>query len=216
MKYELMLRSRVDPNQSIEEKHQDLISGLLQMRDAWGPITKELPKAPDPKTQLIAITNLTRYFGKGIRGQVSYQYRGNHLLRDDAMNDDHFLLEFNPEEVDYECLVKESFLHYLSAFRPYLAYIENEELLSIDFRDEKKMSCRDKIYRINPVFFVDRELSQKVFNCSPEQLVDKLKGHVEGVKIVFNGVLVIASSKVLTLEESDAVNRRLKTLLITS
>jgi hypothetical protein len=216
MRYSLMLRSRANPNQSIEEKHAQFMSGLLEMTNAWAPITRDLPNAPDPGANLCVGINLLRYFGKGIRGEVLYQYRGQHLLKDAGVCDDFFTLKFNPEKVDYESLVKEAVAQYIKAFRPYVAYIENEEIILIDIEERRQTSTRHQVYKIRPMHFMDRELCRRAFNCSPEQVVDILKDHVEKVDIVLDGVLIIASSKVLSLEEADEVNTKLKPLLVSS
>jgi hypothetical protein len=216
MRYKLMLRCRVNPEQTIEEKHAEFMAGLLKMTNTWAPITKDLPDAPDPGANLSADIKLLKYFGKGIRGEVSYKYRGQHLLEDRGANDDYFYLEFNPEKVDYECLIKESLVQYMEAFNPYLSFIENKDFGHIDFEEWRKIGFRKGVYRINPVQFVDRELCRRAFNRSPEEVVDTLKDRVEQVSVILDGVLIIASSKVLSLEEADEVNKKLKPLLVNS
>ena len=61
--------------------------------------------------------------------------------------------------------------------------------------------------------FFDTELCERAFHLSPESIASRLSKAVERVSVVQDGVLIIASSKIVAIEEANEINDRLKRLL---
>jgi len=77
----------------------------------------------------------------------------------------------------------------------------------------KDVNGRDGVYRINAVNYYDRELCQRAFNLSPEQIVERLDGKVESVSLLSDGVMLIYSSKLLERDELEKIDAKVKALL---
>ena len=146
-----------------------------------------------------------------LRLSVSYQNRKYH--RDEGKFDDYFKLEFDPTKFDYEMLVKGVFEHYIECFQAYRGHVGDEEFVHLDFDGSRQVDVRTGVYRIYPVCFFDRELCDRCFRLTPEDIAKRVSEAVESVRIVSNGVLVVASSKVLTIEDANSISDTLKGLL---
>ncbi|MCZ2342870.1 MAG: hypothetical protein LC104_13935 [Bacteroidales bacterium] len=211
MKYELMIRARVNPAQSIEAKHNELLTSLSHIPSHWGFASIDVP-VPDIKHHLLATINLKRYLHKGIRGSINYQYR--HSMNDDPSNDDFLEMSFNPQKVGYADLVHAVFDQYVEAFRAKLADISDNKFIDLDFEEWRKVSARyGGVYRVYPVSFYDAVLCHRAFGLTPEQVADRLTGHVESTKFIHGGVKIVVSSAVLPFEEADRLTRHVTRLL---
>jgi hypothetical protein len=210
MKYVMMVRSK--PSGDILSKHEKLTSFLSALKSPWGAKEgAEIPQVKDPGTLPMRQVNLSKCFPKGIKALVSYQNRK--YVLDEGRFDDYLVLEFDPTKFDYKPLATSDYLKYLEAFGAYRGHIGDEEFIHLDFESSRGVDYRGGVYRIHPVCYFDRELCERAFRLSPEVIAQRLVGAVEGVRVVANGVAIIASSRVLTIEEANSLGDRLKSLL---
>ena len=95
-----------------------------------------------------------------------------------------------------------------------MGQIGDEEFIHLDFdRAIHIEATRSGVYRIYPVCFFDKELCEKSFHLPPRDIADRVAGAVERANVVSNGVLIIASSKIVSIGEANAINERLRRLL---
>jgi len=203
MKYALTLRSVAHPNDSIAEKHNRLMRGLVAIGSPWG-ISGEPPAAPDPGRELIAKSRLDRFLGEGIKGYVAYRYRSG--LRDQAMDDDHMVLEFHPDRVDYDVLLTEALSGYITAFGAYRAELGPEELADLDFDQSRKIDKRRGVYRIYPISFYGGTLCEVAFGVSAGRVVKLLTAVCAEARVLSDGALLIASRVPVDVEQSRRFN----------
>ncbi len=212
MTFRLMIRSR--PSGDLVEKHKRLMSCLSHLTNEWGLKDAEWPQAKDPRTNPALHMTLTKYFHRGIKASVSYQNRKH--VEDHGMYDDHLELKFTPEKVNYALLVNECFEHYIEWFDAYVGEIGDMECDHLDMKAWEASDTdggRSSVFRIHPVCFFDKELCARSFGLTPEAIAKRVSKEVERVTVRPNGVVIIASSKILTLEEADHVNETRKALL---
>jgi hypothetical protein len=218
MKYHLMIRARPNLKESIPEKHKAFMNVLAKIKSGWGLTVKERPPIMKPN-EFFARISLRGRLGKGITGAVQYRNRESLNCRlkqfgaayiDTGQYDDFFTLTFNPQKVDYEALVHDAFAKYVEGFLPYIGEVLDEELGLLDFG---KREMRAGVYRISPICYFDRELCRRAFHLTPETMARKVAAKVETARIVSDGILIVASSGVLGLEETDRVNQAAKPLL---
>lgn len=194
------------------QRHERFMSCLSDLKNEWGlKDGAELPEVKDAGTLPMRQLNLSKCFQKGIKAFVSYQNRKYH--RDEGKFDDYFKLEFDPTKFDFELLTKGVFEKYIEGFQGYRGHVGDEEFVYLDFESSRQVDSRSGVYRIYPICFFDKELCGRSFNSTPEDVAQHVAGAVEKASVVSNGVLIIASSKILTIEGANAVNDRLKGLL---
>jgi hypothetical protein len=211
MKYSLTLRSAARASDSIAEKHDRLVRGLVAIGGPWG-ISREPPAAPDLGRELISTLRLDKVLGSKIRGYVAYRYRGG--LRDQAMDDDHMVLEFHPDRVDYDALLTGAMVGYIAAFDAYRAELGPADLAEVDFDQARKIDKRRGVYRIYPVSYYGGTLCETAFGLSAARIANLLLGLCTETRLIADGVLLIANRMALNIEESnrfsDAAWQRLR------
>ena len=229
MKYQLMIRSRPNVDESIPDKHSGFMAALAKIKDGWGLIGSERPRLKDKKlwSEFGTGVRLKGFLGTGIKGEVRYMRRetiafyktdkdhGEKYV-DEGKNDDYFTITFDPHKVNYQALVQTAFPQYLAAFAPYTGEIGDAEFGHLDFDEWRKTPGageRAAVYRIYPVSFWDQELCRRAFRLTPQQIEKRTSGNVEKVARLGDGVLIVASSQILNLEDADDINHRLKPLL---
>lgn len=203
MKYNLEIRAVALQSQSIEEKHNAFLSGLVGIPAPWG--IDQVRPAPDPGSGLSATLKVAKLFGKGLRGDLVYQFR--RPFRDDASQDDYLNMVFDPGKVNYQELVYTVLLRYVVAFGGYYAEISDDEFIFMDFDQRRQMGVdkRHAVYRIPPVCYLHRDLCIRALGMSPEKVVAQLKGKVEDVQEIHDGVFIVLTSKVLPTAEMDTL-----------
>lgn len=210
MKYNLMIRSR--PTEDIFRRHDRFMTLLSGLGNEWGLNEGAMPpKVKDPGTDPMREVSLSRCFPKGIKALVSYQNRK--YFQDEAMYDDYFDLHFDPSKFDYSTLCERIFPEYIEAFDAYYGEIGDEELTFLGFDRSRKVEGRNAVHRIYPVCFFDRELCERAFHSTPEAIARQVAAHVEKTLITSKGVCIVATSRIVTVKEANAINKRLKTLL---
>lgn len=188
-------------NEPIERKHDRFLKGIANLPPPWGAAS--IVPAPEPGAQLVATLPASKFLGKGIKGQVVYQYRRN--FRGEAADDDWIDLTFNPSKVDYRALAYDFLPHYVEAFGGYMATISDNEFIYMDFEEKRrlKMDARSSIYRIDPISYFSDGLCERAFGLSAKQVMERLTGKVEDVRLGCGGVFIVLTSAVLPTPEMD-------------
>jgi hypothetical protein len=215
MKFILNIRSRPDPDDSIPKKHKRFFTGIRKLSAPWGPATADCPQARDPGNNYLSVVNLSKVLGPGIKGSLNYHTRKE--LTDEGMSDDWLGLEFDPEKVDYGTLINSAFERYVTSLGAYVGTIKDEQSIFKHFNrwQRTKGDYRSAVFRIHPVNYFDRLLCKRAFGLRPEQVVNRLSKEVERAALINDGALIIVTSKLLNLKESDAIERRIRPLLTT-
>jgi hypothetical protein len=192
---------------SAESKHNSVIEGLKKISKPWGIDDNEYP-FPGFGTDITSVFRLSKYLGSGIKGDIIYSYRRNPAPE----NDDRISIKFNSEKINYKELIDTVFKKYINCFTPYEASIFNVEIVYYFFENRDKYDL-SRYFRFSPVFFWNSEYCNNKLGISLTELKNKLVQHVELVELYKDGIFVIASSKQLTLNESNELDSRLKGLL---
>lgn len=79
---------------------------------------------------------------------------------------------------------------------------------------KKDVNGRDGVFRINAANYFDKELCIRAFGKSPQQIINCLKGHVEEVSELGEGVLIILSYTPLSTSEITTAGERLREILV--
>jgi hypothetical protein len=130
MKHIFELSSRPDLNETPESKHNSLINFIGTLSDPW-KLNNNNISFPGFGDHFVAIVNLDKFLGKGIKCSVFYRYRN--MLEDNASDDDRIYIEFNSNKIDYKYLVDIVFPGMVDVFNAYRGGIYHEELMFVDF-----------------------------------------------------------------------------------
>jgi hypothetical protein len=211
MKYELMLRSRANPRESIEAKHKKFFARLREMPEPWGMAGHELPPTPDCGKDTACSAKLSKRLGKGISGYVYYLYRYD-FPEDIGMYDDFIDLSFDPRRVNYRQLVLDALPAYVEAFDAYTVRVEDDAFFDGDFPKmrELRMDDRHSVYRVHPVSYFDATLCKRAFGLSPKEVAERLDGRIEAVRLIHNGVYLIGCSEPLEFGLADQLSCDMK------
>ena len=210
MKYVLKLRARPEECAKIEDKHSKFIEGLVALGGDWGLPPGEYP-APDAGEELSAHFQLGKLLGKGIKGFVNYRFRGG--LRDESGSDDYIDLEFRPDRIDYQHLLNEVFPSYIECFRPYHAYVGDEEFTYIDFDRSRGFDHRSGVLRVHPANFFDEQLCERTFSLSPEEIQQRLASIAQRAEVIQNGVYFFAQETPMKIEDAESLSDQLSSAL---
>ena len=213
MRYYVEVRARAREKQPIPDKHKEVMEGFVRVPEPWGLGPEEPPPPPDPGSDITAVLSLRKFFGKGVYSPyLVYPYRAD--LWDMAMDDDHFTMFINPKRVDYRSLVLEAFPKYVASLGAYVGCIGDEEFIFLDQErlqeQQRTLHTRSEVDRVWPVSFYDDEFCQRAFGLSPKGVAKRLKGKVEQVSNMSNGVYMVGSSEVLEFEEADRLCWQMK------
>ncbi|WP_156948423.1 hypothetical protein [Marinobacterium jannaschii] len=209
----------------ILERHRRFLNKQADISEPWRLPTENSVSVSDiGKGELISITKLRKFLGKGISGEVSYCLRKDHYLINNSSRDDRLIYEFNPEKVDYKALVNDVFPELVRSFECYRAAIYDEDAFLPHWRELKRvnrefgkdLNGRDGVFYINPVTYFSRSLCNLEFSISPDEIVSILDGKIEHVSLLLDGVLIRYSSEVLSETEYDAVDKYIRSLLTES
>jgi len=218
-KYTLELRSRAKSEEPFESKHIMFIEKLKKLESPWS--LENLGSLPDIGDGLSVTVSLNKSVGKLFKGDLEYVFRGSTYLEDKAQYDDTLFIEFDPLKVDFSDIVSRVLPVYIDSFQCYRATIQDSSITRNDWNQVvelcnstgKDIDGRDGVYRINAINYYDRELCQRAFGLSPQQIVDRLYGKIESVSLLFDGVMLIYSSKLLERDEIQKIDAEVKALL---
>lgn len=206
MTYEMMIRAVPAMTVTIADKHASLLAALEHMPAPWGLVSPNHPPAPDPGRELLAEVRLRGHLGPGLRGSVVYRYRGG--LRDEAMCDDFLKVEFDPRKQEFRLFLEAVFPAYVQAFGAYRGHAGDVRFSVLDFEGKRSTDARHGVFRIYPVNYFGGRLCQEAFGISPSRLLDLVKSVVDHVRLVGDGVLIVARSAPVELEEAQTINQR--------
>jgi hypothetical protein len=211
MKYNFEVRSIARQTQSIVEKHDSFVRGAQHLPLPWQPSADRA--APEPGAALSGILKVSELLGKGLGGQVVYQFR--RPFRDEASQDDWIDISFNPARIDYRQLVDQTFLDYAAAFDAYYADIADDEFIYMDFDRVRELGIdkRQSLYRLSPVSYLRRDFCQQALGMSPARIVERLQGKIEVARETLDGVFLVLTSGILPADEMDTICWRAKNWL---
>ena len=223
LRYKLGLRHRATLEESVGERHATFIENLRNLAPPWGiPAGYVAKEASVPRGKLSARITLKGALGSPLKGFVAYILRkDNYLGPDEAFYDDVFFVEFNPSKVDYGSFVRSVFRRYVEAFDAYRATVMELNTGGEDWAEVvqrfrttgKNTDGRDGVYRISAVNYYDALLCRRAFGLTPRQIVARLKGAVEQVEELGDGVLLIVDSNVLSKAELLKIDGRVRPML---
>jgi hypothetical protein len=207
MKYSFELRSRASEDETISRKHEMFTNALVTVSPPWGFSKNAIPSAPDPGAELVAYLGLGKYLGKGVQGDVYYQFRRR--FRDEGSDDDFVDLTFNSAKVDFPTLAYEVFPKYVAAFDAYRAEIAHDEFSYVDYDTlrEQRSDFRNAIHRVFQVCFFDKLLCLRALNLTPKEVMSRLRGSAEAVRLLHDGVHIIGRSAPMSFADADKLSK---------
>lgn len=139
----------------------------------------------------------------GVRCELTLLDRNDRL----TSNSDDFLVMTlkNPSPQLFASLYDEAFPAYVTAFRPYLAWIA-PEFMEIEGRSYPR---RKKVGMIFPANYWDRELSRAAFDKTPRQVKSMFARHVESCTADEQGVSVFLTREPVDLKTAIAESKRI-------
>jgi hypothetical protein len=221
-KFCVEIRHRPILGQPIEDKHREFLSAAKLLPAPWGLVDVEqcvLPKnqAGNLGTTLV----LNRFFGKGVKGYVTYAARSAAYLADTGEYDDYLIAEFNPARFDFGVLVDQVFPALILAFRAYRGAVFNDELALDDWgtivetvnRTGIDVDGRGGVYRVNAMNFWDDDLCQRAFHKTSTEVVRLLGPLVPKAELLSGGAYVVCFEKFPTRAALEELGGRLKSVL---
>lgn len=223
-KYAVGFRHRPHPEEDFLQRHAQFLQNIQHISDSWCINPQNLKQPSNMKGQLVSVVQLSKVLPKGCHGYMCYSFRGKDYLIDAGRVDDSINICFYPQKIDYTLLVNQLFPQIVQAFGCYRACIADEDLTPNDYNVISDMVIsgrangldidgRDTVYRINAVNFYDGRLCMRAFGLTPQQIYERLQGHVEQVSLLGSGVLIIYSSSILSDEEFAQIDSKIRPLL---
>ncbi len=212
MRFDFSARSRHADGRTIKQKHADLIKRWKMLPSPWGLQGKiPVPESNTPpgcdyfsiKRNMVA---------KVISASLLYSHRD--LTEDEGSSDDNISIDFDSRKVDYQSFVNSLCPLLIEWFDAYVAEIQEDSILLADCESTLPGSnSRCSPQRISPVCFFDATLCQRAFGRKPREILKLLKPHVESVRLLGNGIFIVATSEPVGPEETNAIDRRLWPLI---
>lgn len=223
-KYRIGFRHRPHPEEDFLQRHAQFLQDIQHISDTWCINPQNLKQPSDMKGELVSVVQLSKVLPKGCNGYMCYSFRGKDYLIDAGRVDDSINISFYPQKIDYPLLVNQLFPQIVQAFGCYRATIKDDDLIPGEFDIISDMVIsgrangldidgRDTVYRINAVNFYDSVLCMRAFGLTPQQILERLQGHVEQVSLLGNGVLIIYSSTILDDAEFKQIDSKIRLLL---
>ncbi|MBK8287030.1 MAG: hypothetical protein IPK97_20390 [Ahniella sp.] len=211
MKFNLVVQAVASELQSIEQKHEEFMRSIAGLPQPWGATNRVA--APDPGSELCASVKVSKFLGKGLKGDVIYQFR--RPFRDSGSEDDSMFVSFNPDKIDYPVLIDYVFPKYVEGFGAYRAEIYDEEFIFLDHqrKSELRINSRHSVYRVPQVSYFSERLCRAAFGLSCAEIVERLKSSVESVREEHNGVFIVITRDVLNTHVMDPLCWKIKGLL---
>jgi hypothetical protein len=97
-----------------------------------------------------------------------------------------------------------------------LALQDWDEVVALREATGKDIEGRDSVFRLGPVNHLDRELCRRAFGLVPEEVARALNGRVEAASVLLDGVFIVASSRLISRDELEVLNRNLREALAVS
>ncbi len=201
-KFQLIVRHRPSISESIEGRFHHFTTTLRELPQPWGLREEAELCLPPVGSGLSTLAKLRGKLGRGVSGSVEFMLRVPENLHDSAAHDDSMIIEFGSDVAPWNELVRVGVPGYLDAIDAYACRLERWDEMPKKFErwaracsdSGKDLDGRDGFLDFGPLNFMDHELCRRGCNgMSPEQIVQKLRGHVPSVELTRNGVLIVAS-----------------------
>jgi hypothetical protein len=213
------MRRRAVAAQSPKDLHREVMDGLARERSPWwrsGTATE----LPEFKSGLEVQVDITSCLSFGATGYVSYVFRNEAYLRDNAEFDDRMEISIPSDDAVYGRFVREAVPTFIRSFRPYRAVMNMDadraledwdESIELGRRTGRDEDGRDGMFRIRPVSFMDHEMCRRAFNLTPKECVARASKHIDFATELEDGCLLVATSRIVDgskLSDIDALVRR--------
>lgn len=174
----------------------------------WG-ITNGEPPQVKGSNQLLEQLSLSRYLAKGVSGYAAYANR--HSAYEGT---DYFELRFTPARVAYVDLFSHLRL-YIESFEAFELFIQGEDLAGIHSETFPQVNSRCKVVHLSPTHYMADGVCRNSFGMPAEEVYKRLSAHekVERVERILDGVLIVSSTKILSLREQADCGRVLREAL---
>lgn len=225
MHIEVNVRHRPDPSESISQRHRALVAEISALkglgRGATAARTPPSLELGEGGEQGSGASDFTDVVQTNFRAAVHYGPRISGL-DDAAMYDDFLTLQFRAEDIDYADFVARIIPALVRILRAYLITVDmDEQLAAEDYERAVKLhidtgadvDARRSVWRINPVNYFGRQLCCSAFGLPPEDMVRKLRGKVERIELVEDGVLLIVTSRVIGRKEIEEIDSKMRSAL---
>jgi hypothetical protein len=217
----LWIFSRATREESVEQRHAEVMERMTGFGTPLGFAGLELPPAPEFESRVIASYRVKPSI-RGLKCEGNYLYRGGHFLyEDNAKFDDSLRYGFKVtnKAIDYRAVLHEQFPKVIEAFRGYRAFCSYGSYLSayqdgspdgqliIDangyfvqnnpvynrLREDKSIDIdgRNNIYTLRPAQYWDAELCRRALGYGPEGVMARLQGQVPRVERLMGGVYTV-------------------------
>lgn len=210
-KYVLLLHSRPSPDVSAEEKHATFFRGIKELGEPWGAGSRVMPRAPAFNGNVGAVGDMRGYFGEGVRkAQVMYRYRRS--LDDTGLCDDRLTLVIDSYKIDNYKLIYNIIPKYVSSFDSYLAEYFDDRWVRIErevigSRNDRRFG----IQQFGAATFLDSMLCERAFGLSPADFQERLKDVAECVQLMYTGVYIVGTSRILSFPDAQQLCSKIKT-----
>lgn len=212
MKQIFDLSYRTTLNESAEHSHDKFIRYLKKLGPPWGIKNDVIVPVPDFGRDFFADVTLKKFLENKIKGRIHYRYRNS--LTDHHSCDDSILYEFNDKNIDYEHLILDRFTDFVANTNAYEASIFPDDLLLVTFEKSKFKNLRENIIHFYPVMYFDEILCEKALKMSPAKFVNAVEGIPERVEVFQDGVLLIASSKIMSVNACIVFDEEIRRSLL--
>jgi hypothetical protein len=220
MKFVLNVRHRPEAQETIEARFAHFVEVVRGLPSPWGFLPGKSPALPPVGSGLSTTAQLRGKLGTGVAGQVTFAFRAAASLRDHAAVDDACVIEFEARKSDWWQVARVAVTGYVQAMGAYLACVYRWDEAPAEWRLRKSLSerignrsidGRDGLFRIYPISFMDRELCRRGCNgMTPEQIVTELSGVVPEVRLLGDGVLIVAADHYPDQAEIIATDRSIR------
>lgn len=218
---QIEVRHRASAQEDVTARHAALLQYLKHLSAQWSVLPPSEPLDLDFSDGLSVDASLEFSPVSGLEGYASYVYRSPKYLRDEAEFDDR--LEVGADRTQWSMRDVGKLLEvYALAFDAYrgcvltdpgFAASEWEQICALAQETGKDEDGRDTICRIWPAAFYDDELCRRAFSMSAGDVMERLYDHVEEVRLIGTGVLIVSSYELLRGSDVVANDLRVRKLL---
>lgn len=212
LRLDIMVRSRLDLNTTIEQKHATIATAFAELPPPWS-WTVPIPAAPRIGGGLCVAATLGRKLGKGISGYAMYTFRHDYE-EDAAMHDDWIDISFNARKFDYAIVLDIVLPRLIRSFNAYRAEVSHYDSTVWEWEKQELEGYhgngRHDVYRIPAVSFFDRDLCQSAFHLTPDAILVRVKTPGFEASILDNGIYIVGSRTPLTLAEEIIIGQSIK------
>ncbi len=220
-KFEVSYHYRVSANEGIHERHGTLLRELSRRESRWMLDINPISETPSIGfDQIIAHVKTRLINGEG-DAELIYTFRKEGWIEDRARFDDLLIVDLDSTS-NHAAFVSEAMLELGTLFGAYRGQVVTDKRLAIEDwgticearrNGTVDVDGRDSVYRFHPVMLFDRELCQRAFGMSHEDVAEKVEGICELVEVTDERVLVAASLQPLEREEILEYDGRMKRAL---